>query len=129
MRAFLLDASVTFAVACGERLTLNKLARLETDTTALSAIVWSELLAAAEDDARLMKNLDLLRQNLDILPFDLASAQSYGKLLLQLTPKRRRVLDRMVAAQALELGARLITLTPDIFSDIPGLTVEDWSVA
>ena len=129
MRAFLLDASVTFAVACGERLTLNKLARLETDTTALSAIVWSELLAAAEDDARLMKNLDLLRQNLDILPFDLASAQSYGALVPQLTPKRRRVLDRMVAAQALELGARLITLTPDIFSDIPGLTVEDWSVA
>ena len=129
MRAFLLDASVTFAVACGERLTLNKLARLETDTTALSAIVWSELLAAAEDDARLMKNLDLLRQNLDILPFDLASAQSYGVLVPQLTPKRRRVLDRMVAAQALELGARLITLTPDIFSDIPGLTVEDWSIA
>ena len=129
MRAFLLDASVTFAVACGERLTLNKLARLETDTTALSAIVWSELLAAAEDDARLMKNLDLLRQNLDILPFDLASAQSYGALVPQLTPKRRRVLDRMVAAQALELGARLITLTPDIFSDIPGLTVEDWSIA
>ena len=129
MRAFLLDASVTFAVACGERLTLNKLARLETGTAALSAIVWSELLAAAEDDARLMKNLDLLRQNLDILPFDLASAQSYGALVPQLTPKRRRVLDRMVAAQALELGARLITLTPDIFSDIPGLTVEDWSVA
>ena len=129
MRAFLLDASVTFAVACGERLTLNKLARLETDTTALSAIVWSELLAAAEDDARLMKNLDLLRQNLDILPFDLASAQSYGVLVPQLTPKRRRVLDRMVAAQALELGARHITLTPDIFSDIPGLTVEDWSIA
>jgi tRNA(fMet)-specific endonuclease VapC len=125
----LLDASVTFAVACGERLTLNKLARLETDTAALSAIVWSELLAAAEDDARLMKNLDLLRQNLDILPFDLASAQSYGALVPQLTPKRRRVLDRMVAAQALELGARLITLTPDIFSDIPGLTVEDWSIA
>lgn len=129
MRAFLLDASVTFAVACGERLTLNKLARLETDTAALSAIVWSELLAAAQDDARLMKNLDLLRQNLDILPFDLASAQSYGALVPQLTPKRRRVLDRMVAAQALELGARLITLTPDIFSDIPGLTVEDWSIA
>jgi len=129
MRAFLLDASVTFAVACGERLTLNKLARLETDTAALSAIVWSELLAAADDDARLMKNLDLLRQNLDILPFDLASAQSYGALVPQLTPKRRRVLDRMVAAQALELGARLITLTPDIFSDIPGLTVEDWSIA
>jgi tRNA(fMet)-specific endonuclease VapC len=129
MRAFLLDASVTFAVACGERLTLNKLARLETGTTALSAIVWSELLAAAQDDARLMKNLDLLRQNLDILPFDLASAQSYGALVPQLTPKRRRVLDRMVAAQALELGARLITLTPDIFSDIPGLTVEDWSIA
>ena len=91
MRAFLLDASVTFAVACGERLTLNKLARLETDTTALSAIVWSELLAAAEDDARLMKNLDLLRQNLDILPFDLASAQSYGAECWIVWSQRRRL--------------------------------------
>ncbi len=126
--SYFLEASVLFAVACGEQATLARLARLEGAEVATSAIVWSELMAAApEKDRRLTENLSLIGETIDILPFDHAAAESYGRLLHELEPKRRRVLDRMVAAQACALGRTLVTLTAADFEDIRGLTVEDWS--
>lgn len=127
MTRYLLDASVSFALLGGEQTILGKLAQLETQQVALSAIVWSEVLAAAGQDRRLRENIDLCRQNLDILPFHRASAEAYGALLQEVAPKRRRILDRMVAAQALEAGLTLVTLTPEIFEDIQGLTIESWA--
>ena len=126
--SYLLDASVVFAAACGEQATLARLARLEGADVATSAIVWSELMAAApEKDRRLAENLRLIGETIDILPFDHAAATAYGQLLHELEPKRRRVLDRMVAAQARALRRRLVTLVPADYKDIRGLTVEDWS--
>jgi tRNA(fMet)-specific endonuclease VapC len=127
MRRYLLDASVSFALLGGEQTVLGRLAQLETQQVALSAIAWSEALAAASQDRRLKENIDLCRQNLDILPFHRASAEAYGALLEAVVPKRRRILDRMVAAQALEAGLTLVTLTPEIFEDIQGLTILNWA--
>ena len=127
MTRYLLDASVSFALLGGEQTVLGKLAQLETQQVALSAIVWSEALAVAGQDARLRENIDLCRQNLDILPFHRASAEAYGALFEAVAPKKRRILDRMVAAQALEAGLTLVTLTPEIFEDIRGLTVVSWA--
>ena len=56
MTRYLLDASVSFALLGGEQTVLGKLAQLETQQVALSAIVWSEALAAAGQDARLREN-------------------------------------------------------------------------
>ncbi|NBS35172.1 MAG: PIN domain-containing protein [Methylocystaceae bacterium] len=127
MTRYLLDASVSFALLGGEQTVLGRLAQLETQQVALSAIAWSEALAAASQDRRLKENIDLCRQNLDILPFHRASAEAYGALLEAVVPKRRRILDRMVAAQALEAGLTLVTLTPEIFEDIQGLTILNWA--
>ncbi len=127
MTRYLLDASVTFALLGGEQTVLGRLARLETQHVALSAIVWSEVLAVSSQDARLRENIDLCRKNLDILPFDRASAEAYGALLEGLAPKRRRILDRMIAAQALQTGMALVTLTPEVFEDIQGLTIVSWA--
>ena len=126
--SYLLDASVVFAAACGEQATLARLARLEGADVATSAIVWSELMAAApEVDRRLAENRHLISETIDILPFDHAAATAYGQLLHELEPKRRRVLDRMVAAQARALGRSLVTLIAADFEDIRGLTIEGWS--
>ena len=83
--------------------------------------------AAPAKDRRLAENLDLISETIDILPFDHAAATAYGQLLHELEPKRRRVLDRMVAAQARALGRSLVTLIAADFEDIRGLTIEDWS--
>jgi tRNA(fMet)-specific endonuclease VapC len=128
MTAYLLDATVVFAAACGEQATLARLARLESADVATSAVVWSELMAAAPlRDPRLAENMRLIGETIDILPFDRASAKVFGDLMHELEPKRRRVLDRMVAAQARALGRTLTTLNAADFKDIRGLTIEDWS--
>jgi len=127
---YLLDASVVFAVAGGEMATLSRLSRLPIADVAISAVAYSELLAgaiASGKDARLAENVALIAENVDILPFDRAAADAYGKLLRKVEHKRRRTLDRMVAAQALVLGRALVTLTPQDFLDIPGLTLESWA--
>lgn len=127
--SYLLDATVLFAAACGEQATLSRLALLEGADVATSAIVWSELMAAAPaKDRRLAENLRLIGETIDILSFDRAAAAAYGALMHEVEPKRRRALDRMVAAQAGALGRTLVTLNGADFSDIRGLTIEDWSI-
>jgi predicted nucleic acid-binding protein len=39
---------------------------------------------------------------------------------------RSRILDRMIAAQAISTGITLITMNGDDFRDIPGLNLEVW---
>jgi tRNA(fMet)-specific endonuclease VapC len=129
MAKYLLDATVLFAAASGEAATLAKLARLPIGAVAVSAIAYGELLtaaAAAGRGPRLAENLALIAQNLDILPFDRRAAEAYGELLRRIEPKRRRMLDRMVAAQAIAEGRRLITLEPQGFEELSGLLVESW---
>ncbi|PPD46582.1 MAG: VapC toxin family PIN domain ribonuclease [Methylocystis sp.] len=126
---YLLDANTLFAAASGEAATLSRLSRLSIRDVAVSAIVYGELLAAAAAqgrNARLSENLALIALNLDILPFDRKAADAYGALLRKVEPKRRRALDRMVAAQAIAEGRALVTMTPEEVSDIPGLKLEVW---
>jgi len=129
MARYLLDASVMIAIARGAPATLDRLAQLQIGEIATSAVAYSELLAgaAAGGDARLAENIALIAANIDILPFDRAAAEAYGKLLRKIEPKRRRALDRMAAAQALVLGLTLATLAPQDFESIPGLQIESWT--
>ncbi|WP_457798620.1 PIN domain-containing protein [Methylocystis sp. S23] len=130
MPRYLLDATVVFAAASGEMATLAKLSRLSIGEVAMSALVYSELLngMAGGKSARLMENVALLAQNVDILPFDRKAAETFGEMLRRIEPKRRRMLDRMVAAQAIAEGRTLVTLAPQDFADLPGLAIENWSV-
>jgi tRNA(fMet)-specific endonuclease VapC len=129
MPRYLLDATTVFAAASGEMATLAKLSRLPLGDVAISAIVFSELLAAAAalgKSPRLAENIALVAQNVDVLAFDRKAAEAYGALLRKVEPKRRRTLDRMVAAQAIAEGMTLVTLAPQDFADVPGLRVESW---
>jgi len=130
MPRYLLDASTVFAAASGEMATLAKLSRLPIGDVAISAVVYSELLSAGGHgkSARLVENITLLAQNVDILPFDRKAAETFGELLRRIEPKRRRMLDRMVAAHAISRGLTLVTLAPQDFADLPGLKMESWSV-
>ena len=60
----------------------------------------------------------MIGETIDILPFDHAAATAYGQLLHELEPKRRRVLDRMVAAQARALLAGVpLVIVVALFGD------------
>jgi tRNA(fMet)-specific endonuclease VapC len=127
----LLDATVVFAAANGEHATLARLARLDSRDVALPAVVYAELVAGAAAGGRtprLAENIALIAGNLDILPFDRAAADALAQMLRKIEPRRRRLLDRMAAAQAIATERALATLAPQDFADIPGLTLENWSV-
>lgn len=132
MARYLLDATTLFAAASGEAATLSRLARLPIGDVAIPALVYAELLgaaAAAGKNPRLSENLELIGQNLDILPFDRRAAEAYELMLRKIDPKRRRMLDRLTAAQAMAEGRTLATLAPEAFADLPGLSLENWAAS
>ena len=131
MTRYLLNTNVAIAAALGARSVLDRMARLPVGDVAISAVSYGELLAGAAGattDRRLNENLAVISDNIDILSFDRAAAETYGRVMKRLDPKRRRILDRMIAAHALSVGATLVTTSADDFEDLPGLKVEVWQI-
>ena len=130
MARYLLDTNIVIAAANGLPGVLDRLSALEIGDVAISAISLAETMGGAggaEHHRRLAENVALIAENIDVLPFDRAAAAAYGALLGKVDQKRRRTLDRMIAAQALDLGLTLVAANTDDFDDIPGLTVEKWA--
>lgn len=83
--------------------------------------------AAPEGAAMRRTKLDELYGAVEILPFDWEEAQLYRRIVEGCGFSRTRIIDRMIAAQAIVAEARLVTLNPRDFRDIPDLMIEDWS--
>jgi len=79
---------------------------------------------ANADDRR--ARLDALLDAVPVLPFGGTEAQVYRTIVEACGFSRRKVLDRMIAAQAIAVDATLVTLNGDDFRDIPGLTLLEW---
>lgn len=71
--------------------------------------------------------LDVLIAAIPALAFDDLAASFYADILAKAGYSRRKILDRMIAAQALAHRATLITMNADDFSDIAGLELLKWS--
>jgi tRNA(fMet)-specific endonuclease VapC len=67
--------------------------------------------------------LDAFVAAIPLLPFDEAAAREYARL-----PFKRARFDRLLAAHALSLGVTVITNNEADFADVPGLTVENWTL-
>lgn len=65
-------------------------------------------------------------RSLPVAPFDEAAAVAYRAIVQAAGDSRRKLLNRMIAAQALVHRASLVTRSPADFKDIPGLTLETW---
>ena len=90
----------------------------------LSTIVLAEFALGLQTDGVLPDaRLDLLVEQMPVQPFDQSAAEAYARL-----PFRRGRFDRLLAAHALSRGLTLITNNPRDFDDIPGLTVENWTL-
>lgn len=71
--------------------------------------------------------VDAMLARMTVLPFGSREAAIYGEIIASTGYSRRLIIDRMIAAQALAVGASLITLNPRDFRAIPALKVEGWS--
>jgi tRNA(fMet)-specific endonuclease VapC len=67
--------------------------------------------------------LDMLLSGIVVLPFTDLEALAYREIVASAGYSRRKLLDRMIAAQAIVADARLVTLNPGDFDDVPGLKV------
>lgn len=70
--------------------------------------------------------LDAILAVLPVVPFDEAAADIYRTIVEQAGYSRRKLLDRMIAAQAIVCRAKLVTHNTDDFRDIPRLQIEAW---
>lgn len=129
MSGYLLDTSIAIglrdddpaivarAKALGPGLVLSIVTRVE-----LEGGVYRDPLTA---DIR-RRRLDILLAALPVLPFDADAAETYGAIVREAGYSRRKLLDRMIAAQAIVNDATLVTLNPVDFADIPGLKLLAW---
>jgi tRNA(fMet)-specific endonuclease VapC len=112
------DAKVTETVlAAGEPLLLSVVTRIE-----LEGGVYRD---PAQIGARRAR-LDAILSTIPVLDFDEASADAYRMIVETAGYSRRKLLDRMIAAQALVHRATLATLNPSDFFDVPGLQLLTW---
>jgi tRNA(fMet)-specific endonuclease VapC len=70
--------------------------------------------------------LDLFLSALTVLSFDEAAADRYRQIVAVAGFSRRKILDRMIAAQALVHDATLVTLNSADFADVPDLKLLAW---
>jgi tRNA(fMet)-specific endonuclease VapC len=68
--------------------------------------------------------LEAFIEAIPLMPFDEAAARAYARL-----PFKRARFDRLLAAHALSLGVTIITNNEADFTDVPGLKVENWTLA
>jgi predicted nucleic acid-binding protein len=127
--AFLLDTNVAIHLRDGDPATTQKVAILQSailmsivTRVELEGGVYREPAYAPVRRAR----LDAMLSAIPALAFDDLAAETYGTIVASAGYSRRKLLERMIAAQALVHRATLITFNPGDFSDVLGLSLLAW---
>ena len=126
------DTSVAIAFRDQHGPTLDRASRLKQNVVLpIVGVVELEngVAAATVDRDKRRASLDRMYVSLEILPFTEREVAVYRQIVTRLGFSRSKIIDRMIAAQAIVAGATLVTLNPRDFRNIAGLQIEDWSVA
>jgi tRNA(fMet)-specific endonuclease VapC len=127
--AFLLDTNVAIHLRDGDPRITQQVAALD-GAIVLSIVTRVELeggVYRSPSDAPIRRaRLDTLLTAIPVLAFDEAAATMYGEIVARSGYSPRKLLDRMIAAQALVHRATLVTMNPGDFADIASLDVLAW---
>lgn len=126
---YLLDTSIAIHAGASAPTVIKQFAA-HAGTLITSALVLTELHRGlhknpAHREIRRVQ-LDILLQQVDILAFDTAAAEAYGRIIAVLGWAKGRDFDRMIAAHAISTRSTLVTANEKDFRDIPGLSIENW---
>lgn len=120
---YLLDSNIAIYLLDGSSLAAaNRLAACEVGSVITSSICLAEIMVRLTPVQS--ERLPLFLNHIAVAPFDAAAARTYAGL-----PFKRLSFDRLIAAHAHSLGLVVITADIDDFSDVPGLKVENWTLA
>ena len=130
-RRVLLDTSIVSHVLNGPPEVVRRLAATPMALLCVSAITAGELqfgLAKRPQARRLRAVVEAFLLRVDVLPWSRATAVHYGVLRAELTRAGKLLapLDMLIAAQALEADAILVT-NDAAFAQVRGLRLEDWT--
>ena len=129
--AYLIDTNIAIHARDGTEAVLAKLAEHDGGVL-LSALSLAELQRGVYRDPSLtairQARLEVLLRGLPVLPFDASAAVAYGRIIAQCGRVHVRDYDRMIAAHAISSHSILVTNNLADFSDIPGLSVENWVI-
>jgi tRNA(fMet)-specific endonuclease VapC len=124
---FLIDSDCAIYAMGGETDSpLNRrLAECEPGDVAISAVSFAEVALGTWNGKPPRQDvLDAFLRVIPAIPFDEAAAREYARL-----PLKRARFDRLLAAHALSIGATVVTNNAEDFADVPGLKVENWTMA
>lgn len=98
----------------------------------ISSVTYAELVHGVEKSQAVEKNrlaLALLLANIEILNFDAAAAESYGKIRADLEKQGTPIgpLDMMIAGHAKSLNYTVVTNNTKEFNRVKGLKSENWA--
>ena len=127
--AFLLDTDVAIHLRDGDRAITDKVAALD-DAVLMSIVTRVELEGGVYREpahAQVRRaRLDAILAAVPTIAFDDAAADAYGAIVASAGYSRRKLLDRMIAAQALVHRASLVTMNAGDYVDIPNLSLRAW---
>ena len=133
---YFLDTNAVIALLKGEPAGVrNRLKRVVSrgSAIAISSIVLYELCYGVARSERRRENAERLKiflsGNINVVPFDEEDAATAGDLRAALEAGGAPIgpYDLLIAAQALRVGATLVTANVSEFSRVRGLAWQDWS--
>jgi tRNA(fMet)-specific endonuclease VapC len=128
---YLLDTNVFIAAMKGYAGVRGKLERIPADFLALSPVVLGELQLGVEKSANREKNaqrlMDVVSQ-IELIPIAADVSRYYADIRARLEQQGTPIgaNDYWIAAQALAIGATVVTDNEDEFRRVPELRVENW---
>ncbi len=128
---FLIDTNIAIHLRDGFEPVLDKVAE-QRDAVALSALSLAELqrglYKSPQHWAIRQARLTTILRSIPVLPFDATAAEAYGRVIAQIGWVKGRDFDRMIASHEISSGRILVTANTADFADVPGLTIENWTV-
>src|SRR6266852_280282 len=108
----------------------KRIAKVGEDNICTSIIVAAELRygCAKSGSKRLLKAVEDLLGEIDVLPFDVPADAQYGGIRSGLESAGKPIgsNDLLIAAHASATGATIVTANADEFKRIRGVSVENW---
>lgn len=132
---YLLDTNICiYLIKKQPEMVLHRLKKVIASGVGISSITLSELEYGVQKSSRIEENaLNLLHflTLFEIVAYDDAAAREYGIIRAVLEKKGQLIggIDLLIGAHARSRGAILVTNNEREFKRIPGLSVENWTLA
>ena len=128
---FMLDTDICIYLINERDAALREKFESNASAVRISAITYAELCFGAAHSARVEENTRELAAfclDLEILPFDAAAGNHYGKIREALMQRGQPIgaNDLLIAAHARSAGATLVSNNEREFARVPELRTENW---